>query len=121
MKAKALIGKRIQEYRKLSGLTQEELAERVHLTPNYISAVERGCSFPRIETLIEIINCIGVSADQIFCDVVDKACTARITELSDKINALPVDKQRQILSVVETMVDGFENESASQNDFKCFD
>ena len=36
------IGKRIQQCRKRKGLTQEQLAEQVDLSTNYISAVERG-------------------------------------------------------------------------------
>lgn len=67
--AQKAIGKRIKEYREKCGLTQEMLAEKTDLTPNYISAVERGISFPRFEKLIAIINAIGASADQIFADV----------------------------------------------------
>ena len=57
--AQKAIGKRIKEYREKCGLTQEMLAEKTDLTPNYISAVERGISFPRFEKLIAIINAIG--------------------------------------------------------------
>ena len=70
---KKAIGKRIQEYRKKSGITQEELAEKVGLSASYYSAIERGASFPRFDNLIAIINEIGASADQIFADVIN--CT----------------------------------------------
>lgn len=42
MKSQVLIGKRIKEYRKRSGLTQEALAEKVQLSAHYVSAVECG-------------------------------------------------------------------------------
>ena len=35
------IGKRIQMRREVLGMKQEELAEHVNLSPNYISAIER--------------------------------------------------------------------------------
>ena len=46
------IGERIKQCREQLGLTQEQFAERLGLTTNYISTVERGASFPRCEKLI---------------------------------------------------------------------
>ena len=37
-----IIGRRIQEIRKQKGLTQEQMAERVNISPHYLSALERG-------------------------------------------------------------------------------
>lgn len=98
------IGTRIKEYREKCGLTQEALAERTELTPNYISAVERGVSFPRFEKLIAIINAIGASADQIFADVVENTAASRASMLSAEIEQLPFREQQRIFAVVETMV-----------------
>ena len=50
------IGKRLKQRREELGLTQEDLAEKLGLTPNYISTVERGASFPRCEKLILLLN-----------------------------------------------------------------
>ena len=41
------VGKRIKECREKANLTQEALAEKVGCSATYISAVERGASFPR--------------------------------------------------------------------------
>ena len=65
------IGKRIKQCRERLGLSQEAFAEKTGLTPNYISTVERGMSFPRCEKLIVLLNGLEVSADAIFCDVVE--------------------------------------------------
>ena len=62
---KKAVGDRFKQYREQSGLTQETLAEKVGLSPNYISAIERGVNFPSLEKLILIINEIGATADQI--------------------------------------------------------
>lgn len=102
--AQKAIGKRIKEYREKCGLTQEMLAEKTDLTPNYISAVERGISFPRFEKLIAIINAIGASADQIFADVVENTPATRSSGLSKEIARLPFREQQRIFAVVETMI-----------------
>ena len=42
------IGRRIQIQREVLGMKQEELAEYVSLSPNYMSAIERGVKIPRL-------------------------------------------------------------------------
>ena len=46
------IGRRIKAARERKGLTQEQLAEMVDLSPMHISVLERGAKPPKLETLI---------------------------------------------------------------------
>lgn len=101
------IGQRIQEYRKKKGLTQENLAKRLNISTNYLSAIERGVQFPRFEILISIINAIGASADQIFVDVIDNTYEVRASILADNLRSLPPIEQKRILTVVETLVQNY--------------
>ena len=98
------IGKRIKQRREQLGLTQEELAEKTGLTPNYISTLERGASFPRCEKLIILLNGLETSADGIFCDVLEHTTDYQATELSRKIADLPPSAQKRILQMVELMI-----------------
>ncbi len=98
------IGKRIKECREKLGLTQEQFAEKVGLTPIYISSVERGASFPRCERLVAIINGLQTSADSIFCDVVDYSSEYKSSRLSKDIASLPIESQTRILKMVELMI-----------------
>jgi HTH-type transcriptional regulator / antitoxin HipB len=50
------IGVLIQEARKRQNLTQEQLAEKVGTTKNYISRIENNASDIRLSTLMRIIN-----------------------------------------------------------------
>lgn len=50
------IGVLIQEARKKQSLTQEQLAEKVGTTKNYISRIENNASDIRLSTLMRIIN-----------------------------------------------------------------
>jgi len=50
------IGILIQEARKKQRMTQEQLAEKVGTTKNYISRIENNASDIRLSTLMRIIN-----------------------------------------------------------------
>lgn len=99
-----IIGKRIQEFRKKKGITQDELAEIIDISPHYLSALERGVYNIKLSTLVKILNSLECSADEVFCDVVDKSCAVTTSRLSEKLAALPVEEQKKILAVVDTMV-----------------
>lgn len=99
-----LIGQKIQALRKKRGLTQEQLAEALDLSKNHLSAIERGVYGVKIDLLVNIMNYLNCSADELFCDVIDKGTVIRASKLSEKIDKLPIDEQIRILDVVETMV-----------------
>lgn len=59
------IGKRIREVRKQAGLTQELFGEKLDLSKNHISDIERGCSLPTVKILIAIYTQFGKTPDEI--------------------------------------------------------
>ena len=97
------VGKRVKEVRKKSGLTQEDLAEKVGVSATYISSIERGLSFPRGEVLVGILNALNVSSDFVFCDVVGASLKQRSCLLYDMIQCLPSREQAKILEVVDLL------------------
>ena len=98
------IGERIKQRREELGLTQEQFAEQLGLTTNYISTIERGASFPLYDKLVAIINGLKTSADSIFCDVIEHTAEYRATWLSEKIAGLPPEEQQRILEIVELLI-----------------
>ena len=98
------IGRKIQELRKAQGLTQEQLAEKVNISPHYLSALERGVYNIKLDLLVDTLNTLNCSADEVFCDVVDKSIKVKSSQLSDRLKALPINEQRKILEVVDTMI-----------------
>ncbi|MBR2467325.1 MAG: helix-turn-helix transcriptional regulator [Clostridia bacterium] len=100
-----LIGRKIQYFRKKKGITQEQLSEILGITPHYLSALERGIYNIKIETLIKILNTLDLSADEIFCDVVNKSCSITANRLSSMLEDLPAEEQKKILAVVDTMIE----------------
>lgn len=71
------IGKNIRKFREIKKLRQEDLAEKTDLTTNYIGMIERGEKIPSLETFINILNSLGVSADMVLSDVLDNGYTVK--------------------------------------------
>ena len=99
-----IIGKRIQEIRKRKGITQEELAEAIEISPHYLSALERGLYNIKLETLVKMLNFLDASADEVFYQVVNNSCAISSNRLSEKLEELPKEEQERILAVVDTMI-----------------
>lgn len=72
------LGKRITEIRKENNMTQEELAEKFHVTRQTISNWENGKSYPDVETLVHISNEFNVSLDMLMKG--DKDMVTKITK-----------------------------------------
>ena len=57
------IGNRISQSRKEKGITQEEMAERLGVTPQAVSKWENDISYPDILLLPKIAEILDVSVD----------------------------------------------------------
>lgn len=60
------IGQRIARRRIQAGLKQTTLAEKVGISNNYLSSIERGREKPRLETIISICKELRVTPDYLF-------------------------------------------------------
>ena len=98
------IGKRLQEQRKKKGYTQEQFSEMIGVSPNYLSAVERGVNQLNYEALVHAMNLLDCSADDIFKDVVTRGLAVRACELNDRLKALDPIEYARILAVLETLI-----------------
>ena len=98
------IGKHISEFRHLRKLRQEDLAEITGLSTNYIGAVERGEKIPSLETFIDILNALSISADMVLSDVLQEGYQVKATKLSDQIKDLPVKDQKRIFDVIDVLI-----------------
>lgn len=98
------IGKNIRKYRLMKKLRQEDLAEKADLSINYIGAIERGEKIPSLETLIVIINALGVSADMILVDVIDTGYKVKNSLIAERLDKLSSDDREKIYDVIDTMI-----------------
>lgn len=58
-------GERIRELRMSSGMTQADLARRMHVTRSSVNAWELGLSTPNIQNLIELADLFRTSTDYV--------------------------------------------------------
>ncbi len=55
-----VFGIRLGDLRRLNGMTQRELAEKIGVSPGVISKMERGVKLSRIDTLMDICWALSV-------------------------------------------------------------
>ncbi len=65
------IGKKIKLARTISKYTQEQLAEKLSLSPRYISQLERGIAFGSATTIINICKALNINSDFLFNDLIN--------------------------------------------------
>lgn len=93
-----LLGNRIRVAREKEGITQEELAERINISPSHISVIERGVKTVRIDTVVRIANELDVSADYLLQDLVKRS---RESQLLSSIMDLPETDRNRLLNAVK--------------------
>lgn len=93
-----LLGNRIRIAREKKGITQEELADRVNISPSHISVIERGVKTARIDTVVRIANELDVSADYLLQDLVKRS---RESQLLSSIMDLPETDRSRLLNAVK--------------------
>ena len=102
------IGEQIRLAREQVKMTQEQFAERIGVSPQYISDLERGVVGISIPTLKRACITLGTTSDQILFGVASKSrCIAiekRCTNLSDEAFSA-------LLNIVDTFTSAIEEAS----------
>lgn len=100
------IGERIKAAREHAKMTQEQLAEYIDVSPQYISDLERGVVGISISTLKRLCIALGVSSDQILFDHhAEKYAVAigeKCTDLTDEQFQLLLDIIDKFIEAIHT-------------------
>ena len=102
------VGQRIKAAREAKGLTQEDLAALVELSPTHISVIERGVKAAKLDTFVSIANALEVSADSLLVDVVVHSITGVTNEISALIEQLPKREQTKMIKVIEVLLEEYQ-------------
>lgn len=98
---KKLFGKRVREARVKANLTQQQLADKLDVSQNFLGDIERGVKLPSLEKLIQLSNLLKVSLDSLFADSLDNV-------LYEAEDIYYTDKQLAIMkSVIRTINENF--------------
>lgn len=101
------IGEQIKSAREHLKMTQEQLAECIEVSPQYISDLERGVVGISIPTLKRVCVTLGVSSDQILFGRQAEKNAAAIVE---KCKPLTKEQFQLLLDVIDRFVEAVEAE-----------
>ena len=93
IKTTQALGQLMRQARKSQGLSQEQLSERVEITPNYLSRIERGTENPTLDMLIRLADALEVEMWEIF----DFGHKVNRTDLKMTLNKLVRDADEETL------------------------
>lgn len=62
-----IVGNRIAEFRKRSGLTQDQLAEKIYVSRQLVSKWEKGIGTPSIDSLLDLCRVFDTSFEELLC------------------------------------------------------
>lgn len=99
------IGYRIRLARKKKEWRQDDLAEEVDKTTTYIGMIERGERLPTLDTFVDIMTALDVTADEILCDTVSYGYQTRLYEYDKKIKELAQKEQQKLYRIMDAYLD----------------
>lgn len=100
-------GKNLRKWRKLRGITQEQLAFDSGTTAQTISAYECGATIPGFNTLLKLTNSLKISLAQLFAydssflTIEDKELQYVLVE---KFKNIPYEKRELIFTIIDAIM-----------------
>ena len=101
---KLTLGDRIKETRKAQRLTQDQLAERLDVSVEFIGQIERGLKLPSINVFIKIIEALNVSADYLLRDSVSTGQLFGENAIGRKIEKLTPKQRIALEALIDTYI-----------------
>lgn len=102
MNYKAL-GKRIREERKRLNLTQAELAEAIDISDTYMGAIERGERSLTLDTLVRLVNRLGVTVDYMLSESVPDNDSNIMEQFKQIIDGQPMNRKQMAIQILRTV------------------
>lgn len=99
-----VIGQNIKRIRLLKGLTQEQLAEKLDKSINFISIIERGESGISIPTIIDICNALQINSDELFNGLIDKQVVTEDEFITNSLNMFNREDKKIVKGLIEYII-----------------
>jgi transcriptional regulator with XRE-family HTH domain len=99
------LARRIKERRKLLGLTQEELADRAGVHPNFISRMEIAGRTPSLGTLSRLAQVLGVEVPYLLTDSEEAALSDVCRYVENSLGLLDEADAEFVMSQFRQMVE----------------
>lgn len=103
-------GDRVREARKNAGLTQAELAGRMHLSETTISRIENGSQITSFETMVKFSDGLNVHLDFLLCDYLNGSSAEHdpvVQEILELLAPLPDNYRRYVRDNLKNIIESF--------------
>ena len=104
------LGERIREERQRLHLTQAALAEAIDISDTYMGAIERGERNLTLDTLVRLVNRLGVTVDFMLVDYVSDSDPNMLEQFKQITDGQPMERKQLAINVLRTIFAHFENE-----------
>ena len=104
------LGKRIREERQRLNLTQAHLAEDIDISDTYMGAIERGERSLTLDTLVKLVNRLGVSVDYMLSDSVRDSNANIINQFLQITDCQPLERKQMAINVLRTIFSHFDKD-----------
>lgn len=104
------LGERIRQERRRLNLTQAQLAEDIDISDTYMGAIERGERSLTLDTLVRLVNRLGVTVDYMLSDSVADTDSNIMKQFKQIIDCQPLERKQMAVNVLRTIFSYFENE-----------
>lgn len=104
------LGKRIREERQKLNLTQAQLAESIDISDTYMGAIERGERSLTLDTLVRLVNRLGVTVDYMLSDSVSGNDSNIMEQLRQIMDGQSLERRQMAVGVLRTLFSYFEKE-----------
>lgn len=88
----------------MRGYSQEQLSEKMGISQNYLSNVERGKENPTLDLFIRLSQGLKVGIHEIFSVQTDEEPKALRQRLRQLVNEIRDPELRRILKILETLL-----------------
>lgn len=105
------LGERIREERRRLNITQAQLAEAVDISNTYMGAIERGERSLTLDTLVRLVNRLGVTVDYLLSDSVTDTDSNIMEQFKQIIDRQPLERKQMAVNVLRTIFSYFDNEN----------
>ncbi len=106
MQEAMLLAEKVRELRISNGLTQADVAEKLNVTPGFISNVEKGRTAMSLRLLVYYAQLTGCTLDSLVGEMMPEYRSSALDhELQTAISALSEDEKRKLIKVLEILQD----------------
>ena len=109
------IGESIARFRVLRGVSQEKMAELIHVSRNTVVRMENGEHMPRADKVVEICSALSISLGDLYGipSIHDPIANQKSVELIHSVEMLPKEEQEQFFQMTKIFLKGLAADTKS--------